>query len=182
MDRSWGFFCLGFLFCWGFGSYFFFFFFAMGDIGWDRSAFSQEKQHSTHYALRNASIVTLLRYFIHYLLEKWFTPGTYRHLWEAVDFWASAGTAGIDGYSSCRTWIMKLCIAQGKDQCHVNLTNLNSSHKENEGGRENCSDVVSQTCLNHSIISNHILHTMCYNIYRISKASIRIVILFWNVY
>lgn len=35
------------------------------------------------------------RYFIHYLLEKWFTPGTYTHLWEAGDFWASAGTAGM---------------------------------------------------------------------------------------
>lgn len=60
---------------------------------------------------------------------------------------------------------MKLCIAQGKDQCHANHKNLNSSHKENEGGRENCSDVVSQTCLNHSIISNNTLHILCARIY-----------------
>lgn len=67
-----------FLGCWKL--IFLFFFFPYGPCRvTHRRAFSQEKQHYMHHALRTASTVTLLRYFMHYLLEKCFTPGTYTH-------------------------------------------------------------------------------------------------------
>lgn len=108
-----------------------------------RSAFSQEKQHYTHHTLRTASTVTLLRHFIHYLLEKMVYPRDIYTSLRSCRYLSICRDSWRNGYSSCRTWIMKLCIAQGKDQCHANITNLISSHKENEGGRHNCSDTLS---------------------------------------
>lgn len=179
MNRR-GFLSLFFCFVGGLEANFFFFCYGPYRVK-HTSAFSQEKQHYTHYALRTASIVTLLRYFMHYLLEKWFTLGTYTSLWEAVDFWASAGTAGVMVTAAVALELWNCALPKERiNVMQISQTWTQVTKKMKVG--QNCSDVVSQTCLNHSIISNNTLHTMCYNTYCISKASIWTVILFWNVY